>query len=82
MSDGSSESVLKRKLDEGETQTANDTDLSSPPTKVRVTDNKARETVQTKPNTVDVSQNSVGPSNIASSQAIAEGSDDEREKMQ
>lgn len=82
MSDGSSESALKRKLDEGETQTANDTDLSSPPAKVRVTDNKARETVLTKPNTVDVSQNSVGPSNIASSQAIAEGSDDEREKMQ
>ena len=84
MSDGLSEStgVLKRKLDEGESQTANDIDLSLPPTKVRLTDDKARETVQTKPNTVDVSQSSSGPSNTASSQPIAEGSDDEREKMQ
>lgn len=84
MSDGLSEStgVLKRKLDEGESQTANDIDLSLPPTKVRLTDDKARETVQTEPNTVDVSQSSSGPSNTASSQPIAEGSDDEREKMQ
>ena len=79
MADGALESggALKRKLDEGETQTTKDQDLSSPPAKVRVTDDKTRESGPTKPNTVDVPQ-SAGPSN----QTTADVSDDEREKMQ
>ena len=69
---------LKRKLEEGETQKTKDEDLTSPPAKIRATDDKTSEADPAKPSDVEQSAGS-------SNQTSADGSGEtygEREKMQ
>lgn len=75
--------ALKRKLEEGETQTTKDEDLTSPPAKIRATDDTTSEAGTIKPNDLDV-EHSAGSSNQTTT-LDADGSGEtygEREKMQ
>lgn len=84
MADSGPESgVLKRKLEEDEAQKTKETELSSPPAKIRATDESTSERDPSKANVVNVAPSTSGSS---SSQTIATESSGEsygeREKMQ
>lgn len=73
--------ALKRKLEEDVTQKTKDEDLSSPPAKIRATDDKTSEAGPTKPSV----EHDVAASAETSNQTTLDSSSeayDEREKMQ
>ena len=73
--------ALKRKLDEEEDQKTKDEELTSPPAKIRATDDKKSETGQAKPSGLDVA--SAGSSNQTLNQTTSDNeTSEEREKMQ
>ena len=82
MADSGPESgVLKRKLEEDEAQKTKETELSSPPAKIRATDESTSERDPSKANVVNVSPSASGSSQTIATESSGE-SYGEREKMQ
>lgn len=74
--------TLKRKLDEEESQKTKDEELSSPPAKVRATDESSSESEPSKANVLDVAPSSSVPNQTSATTESSGETYGEREKMQ